>query len=383
MGGEMDGLRASGAAVGDTRRFETAMSRALGLAANGPLTGGNPQVGCILLDDAGNPIAEGWHRGAGTPHAEVDALSRLAPGQHPHTAIVTLEPCNHHGRTGPCSEALIAAGIRRVVYAVDDPGAVSGGGARRLREADVDVIGGVLAAEVERFLAWWLTAQRLGRPWITVKWASTLDGRAAAADGSSQWITGQAARADAHALRAVQDGIVTGTGTILADDPSMTARDAAGDLLPHQPIPVVVGARTIPAGARIRQHPAGLVEAGDLPLPALAAELYAQGMRRVMVEAGPRLTSAFLVAGLADELHVYLAPALLGGPGTAIGDLGIASIDGARRFELTDVRRVGDDLALTLRPGDGRREGSTSGVDSPASRTSGADVATSSPGGED
>jgi len=337
-----DGVRGTG------RDEVSAMRRALELAALGPLTGGNPRVGCVLLDADQHVVGEGWHHGAGTPHAEIDALSRLGSGT-PHTAVVTLEPCNHTGRTGPCAEALIAAGIRRVVYAASDPGPISGGGGDRLREAGVEVIGGVLADEAEAFLEDWLTAQRLGRPWITVKWASTLDGRAAAADGSSQWITGPEARADAHRLRAASDGIVTGTGTVLADDPSMTARDADGVLLPHQPVPVVVGARTIPAAARIRRHPAGLVEAGDLPLPALFAELYAQGMRRVLVEAGPTLTSAILAAGLADELVVYLAPKLLGGPGLALRYLGIDSIDRALDLELREVRRLGPDLALTLR----------------------------------
>jgi len=332
-----------------TRRYEVGVSRALALAANGPLTGGNPQVGCILLDDAGNPIAEGWHRGAGTAHAEVDALAHLRPGQRPHTAIVTLEPCNHTGRTGPCSEALIHAGIRRVVYAVDDPGAHSGGGAKRLRAAGVEVIGGVHAREVERFLDWWLTAQRRGRSWVTVKWASTLDGRAAADDGSSQWITSAEARADGHRLRATNDAILTGTGTVLADDPSLTARSASGELLIHQPVPIVAGTRPVPGDARIRRHPSGLVEAGGAPLRQILEDAHRRGETRVLVEAGPTLTSAIIREGLADELRVYLAPALLGGGGLAIGDLGIRGIDGAIRLELTEAQRVGPDLALTLR----------------------------------
>ncbi len=336
-------------AGGDARRYENAMSRALALAANGPLTGGNPQVGAILLDDAGNPIAEGWHRGAGTAHAEVDALSRVPVGQHAHTAVVTLEPCNHTGRTGPCSEALIAAGVQRVVYAVDDPGAHSGGGRERLEAAGVEVIAGVLRDEVETFIGPWLTAQRRGRSWVTVKWASSLDGRAAAADGSSQWITSPEARADAHRLRATHDAILTGTGTVLADDPSMTARDASGELLPQQPAPIVVGRRPIPKDAKLRRHPAGLTET-DAPLDAVLRDAFAQGRIRVLVEAGPTLTSEVLREGLADELRVYLAPALLGGQGTAIRGLGIHGIDAALRLDFTEVRAVGPDLALTLRP---------------------------------
>ncbi|MDQ4138059.1 MAG: bifunctional diaminohydroxyphosphoribosylaminopyrimidine deaminase/5-amino-6-(5-phosphoribosylamino)uracil reductase RibD, partial [Actinomycetota bacterium] len=169
--------------------FEQAMRHALALASHGPVTGGNPQVGCVLLDEQGVRVAEGWHRGAGTSHAEVDALSRLSASGRTDarglTAVVTLEPCNHHGRTGPCADALLTAGITRVVYAVADPGAESAGGAQHLADAGVEVIGGVLRDEVEDFLRPWLTAVRLGRPHVVVKWASTLDGRAAADDGTS------------------------------------------------------------------------------------------------------------------------------------------------------------------------------------------------------
>ena len=239
-----------------TTPYDAAMRRAFELAEQGPVTGGNPQVGCVLLDADGVTVAEGWHRGAGTPHAECDAMSKLpalgrahadgSPDASGLTAVVTLEPCNHTGRTGPCSEALLAAGIERVVYAISDPGHRSGGGAERLRDGGVIVDAGVLADEAEVFLHKWLTAVRRGRPWVTVKWASTLDGRAAAADGSSQWITGTAARQRVHEQRAASDAILTATGTVLADDPSLTARGDAGELMPHQPIPVVVGERADP-----------------------------------------------------------------------------------------------------------------------------------------
>lgn len=187
----------------DIAALESAMRRALVLAANGPTTGANPRVGCVILDASGTAVAEGWHRGAGTPHAEVDALARLtADAARGATAVITLEPCNHTGRTGPCSLALINAGVARVVYAVADPGVESSGGADRLRGAGVDVSAGVLADEVEPFLADWLVATRLGRPFVTLKWASSLDGRAAATDGTSRWITGPEARQDAHRRRA-------------------------------------------------------------------------------------------------------------------------------------------------------------------------------------
>lgn len=335
-------------AVRDTA-YDAAMRRALALASHGPIVGGNPQVGCVLIDDAGETVAEGWHRGAGTPHAEVDALSHR-PDARGLTAVVTLEPCNHTGRTGPCSEALIAAGVTRVVYAVSDPGHESGGGAARLRAAGVEVIPGVLADEVSQFLHVWLTAVARHRPWVTVKWASTLDGRAAASDGTSQWITGTAARQRVHEQRAASDAILVGSGTVLADDPSLTARGDGGELLPHQPLPVVVGERPVPADAALRRHPAGLLETGTRDLARVLAELDARGLRRVYVEGGPTLASAVIAAGYADEYAVYLAPALLGGDRLAVGELGIRTIDDARRLRVTDVEHLGEDLLILARP---------------------------------
>lgn len=326
--------------------YEAAMRRALVLAANGPSLGVNPQVGCVLLDAAGTIVAEGWHRGAGTPHAEVDALSQVedATGL---TAVVTLEPCNRTGRTGPCSEALIAAGITRVVFAVPDP---SGAGAGRLREAGVEVIEGVLAYEATEFLHKWLVAVRLGRPFVTVKWASTLDGRAAAADGSSQWITGTASRQRVHEQRAQSDAILVGTGTVLADDPSLTARGDAGELLADQPLPVVVGLRPIPGDAKLWEHPRGVLESGSRDLTEVLAWLFEQGIRRVFIEGGPTLASAVVAAGLADEYLIYLAPKLLGGPTLALGDIGVESIAQARELIITAVEQLGDDILITARP---------------------------------
>lgn len=326
--------------------YDAAMRRAFELAQQGPVVGGNPQVGCVLLDGSGAIVAEGWHRGTGTPHAEVDALSKVADARG-LTAVVTLEPCNHTGHTGPCSLALLQAGVARVVFAIPDPGRESGGGAQRLRDGGVDVIEGVLSQEAEQLLHVWLTAVRRGRPWVTVKWAQTLDGRAAAADGTSQWITGAAARQRVHEQRAAHDAILTGTGTVLADDPSLTARGDAGELLSHQPIPVVVGERPIPAGARLRQHPAGLIETGSRDLGAALADLHARGIRRVFVEAGPGLVTALVAGGYADEYAVYLAPTLLGGDRLAIDDLGIPTLGAALRLHVTSVEQLGSDLLLT------------------------------------
>lgn len=331
--------------MSDTQAFEAPMRRALDLAVRGPLVGGNPQVGCVLLDADGRIVAEGWHRGAGTPHAEIDALSKVTDADG-LTAVVTLEPCNHTGRTGPCTEALIAAGIGKVVFAVPDPGAESAHGARRLAEAGIPVVHGVLHDEAEALLHPWLEAMRRKRPWVVVKWASTLDGRAAAADGSSQWITGAAARQKVHEQRAQSDAILVGTGTVLADDPSLTARGDAGELMPDQPLPVVVGERAIPAGATLHTHPRGVLETRTRDLDAVFGDLHERGIRRVYVEGGPTLASAVIAAGYADEFAIYLAPALLGGPQLAIGDLGIPSMDAIRRLHIDAVEQLGDDLYL-------------------------------------
>ncbi|MBG6055500.1 diaminohydroxyphosphoribosylaminopyrimidine deaminase/5-amino-6-(5-phosphoribosylamino)uracil reductase [Salinibacterium sp. CAN_S4] len=346
---------------GTALAFEPAMRRALELAALGPATGVNPQVGCVLLDATGTIVAEGWHRGAGTPHAEVDALSKIDPvttvdplftadSRAGLTAVVTLEPCNHTGRTGPCSEALIDAGITRVVYAVPDPGVGSAGGAERLRTAGVEVITGVLTAEATEFQRAWLISTSLGRPFVTLKWASTLDGRAAAADRSSQWITGTASRQRVHEQRAASDAILVGTGTVLADDPSLTARGDGGELMDDQPLPIVIGERHIPGDAHLWDHPRGVLETGSRNLGEILEWLFGQGIRRAFVEGGPTLASAFIAAGLVDDYLIYLAPKLLGGDQLAIGDIGVSTIGEARELRITSVEHLGNDILLRARP---------------------------------
>ena len=336
-------------------QLESAMRRAIELAARGPSTGENPQVGCVLLDADGTIVAEGWHRGVGTAHAEVDALSKLAtvdghPDARGLTAVVTLEPCNHTGRTGPCSVALLAAGVAAVYYATSDPGPLAGGGAERLANGGVSVTGGLLQAEAEEFQHVWLTAARLRRPYITIKWASTLDGRAAATDGTSQWITGAAARQRVHEQREASDAILVGTGTALADDPSLTARGDAGELMEHQPTAVVLGDRPLPATARLRSHPGGLIEIPGHDLTGAMATLFSSGIRRVYVEGGPTLESALIAAGLVDEYAIYLAPALLGGDQLAVHDIGAASMPDIRRLSIRSVEQLGNDLLITARP---------------------------------
>ncbi|TDW30637.1 bifunctional diaminohydroxyphosphoribosylaminopyrimidine deaminase/5-amino-6-(5-phosphoribosylamino)uracil reductase RibD [Cryobacterium psychrophilum] len=333
------------------RSVDAAMVRAFAIAENGPATGINPRVGCVILAPDGRTLSEGWHRGTGTSHAEVDALSLLSPGQaRGATAVVTLEPCNHTGRTGPCASALIEAGISRVVYAVNDPGRCSSGGANRLRMAGVHVDGGLREDQGEAFLGDWLVAARLGRPFVTLKWASSLDGRAAAADGTSQWITGAAARADVHRRRSLAGAILVGTGTVLADDPSLTARADDGTLLPTQPVPVVIGRRSIPSDAAVHAHPHPPLRQLTDDLPAVLAELHARGIRTAFIEGGPTLASAFVAAGLVDEYLVYLAPTLLGGPRLALGDIGVATINDQRTLSIHSTDRLGDDILVIAHP---------------------------------
>ncbi|MDO8382734.1 MAG: bifunctional diaminohydroxyphosphoribosylaminopyrimidine deaminase/5-amino-6-(5-phosphoribosylamino)uracil reductase RibD [Microbacterium sp.] len=327
-----------------------AMGRAKELALLGP-RGINPQVGAVVLSPTGEVLSEGWHRGAGNPHAEIEALSHLSPADaHGATMVVTLEPCNHTGRTGPCAVALLEAGVSRVVYAVADPAERSSGGAERLRSHGVNVESGVRADEVTEMLDSWLTVVRLGRPFVTVKWAQSLDGRAAANDGTSKWITGPDARADVHRRRAAADAIVVGTGTVLADDPALTARLADGRLAESQPLPVVIGNRPVPRDAVLRKHPRGVLEARTQNLHQVLDDLRERGVQSVFVEGGPTLASAFVSAGLADRVLTYVAPVLLGGEKTAIGDIGVSTMAEARRLTLTGIERLGDDLLLITEP---------------------------------
>ena len=341
---------------------ESAMRHALELAARGPATGVNPRVGCVILSPSGDVLAEGWHRGAGTAHAEVDALTKLSGAASGATAVITLEPCSRTGRTGPCTEALIAAGIARVVYAVADPSEAASGAGNRLRAAGIDVESGVEADAARDFLRVWLTSVRLRRPFVSLKWAASIDGRSAASDGSSQWITSVSARRRVHEHRAAVDAILVGTGTVLADNPSLTARSSSGRLLEHQPVPVVVGVRPIPENAKLCQHPRPLIVAHTRDLTQVLADLFADGIRHVYVEGGPTLASAFVAAGLVDEYLIFLAPMLLGGDRLAIGSIGVGSIEEARALEFTSIEQLGPDIFVTARP---RSVGSPRAVDPP------------------
>ena len=328
-------------------KYEFAMRRALDLALNGPVFGVNPQVGAVILDESLNIVSEGWHKGAGTPHAEVMALSSL-PAVLPagYTAVVTLEPCNHTGRTGPCAQALIAAGISRVVFASADPGLESGAGAATLKAAGVEVISGVLEDEADDQSRVWLTSAQNQRPFVTLKWAQSLDGRAMAADGSSKWISGPESRAHAHLVRSQIDAILVGTGTVLADNPSLTARQEDGSLYSHQPLRVVVGNSMLPSDAKVFDSSSETIRVRNHDLTVLLADLYARGVKHLLVEGGPTVASAFVKANLVDEFVTYLAPQLIGGPGVAVTELGVESMSEAVKLQFLETKALGADLYI-------------------------------------
>ncbi len=314
-------------------------------------TSPNPPVGAVIVDQAGATAGVGATAPPGGPHAEINALREAGDRARGGTAYVTLEPCDHHGRTPPCSEALIAAGIATVVYAVDDPNPLAGGGAERLRAAGIEVRSGLLADEASAGpLRAWLHRQRTGRPHLTWKFAAGLDGRSAAADGSSRWITGPEARARVHAERAHLDAIVVGTGTVLRDDPQLTARRPDGTLAPHQPVRVVVGMREIPPNARILDDAAPTRHLRTRDPHAVLTAL--DDLDDVLLEGGPTLAGAFLAAGLVDRVQAYLAPVLLGAGPAAVQDAGVGSIEQALRFRRESVETIGPDLLLTLVPAD-------------------------------
>lgn len=333
-----------------------AMRRALELAATpGVPLHPNPRVGCVLLSPDGEIVGEGFHHGAGTPHAEVEALAAAGDRARGATAVVTLEPCNHTGRTGPCSQALLAAGVARVVVAQRDPNPAASGGLEVLAAAGVETDAGMLAEESTALNAAWTFAHQQGRPFVTWKFAATLDGRSAASDGTSRWVSSAAARADSHLLRARCDAMLVGTGTVESDDPHLTVRDDEGVLASEQPLRVVMGERDVASDRRVLDDAAPTVHLRTRdPLAALQS-LYADHDRHhVFFEGGPTLAAAFLKAGLVDDVVAYVAPKLLGSGSSAVGKLGIRTIDKALRLELADATVVGTgedaNVRLTLKP---------------------------------
>ena len=316
------------------------MRRAVELAAGARRrTSPNPWVGCVVVASDGTTY-EGATQPPGGAHAEVEALAAAGAAARGATLYCTLEPCCFHGRTPPCTEAVVAAGVARVVVAVEDPDPrVAGQGVAALRAAGIEVEVGPGAAEVRAQLAPYFKHRSTGRPWVVLKLAATLDGRTAAPDGSSQWITGEPARADAHRLRAESDAVLVGAGTVRADDPSLTVRLAEGD----DPRRVVLG--TAPAGARVL--PALEVEG---PLESVLDDLGSQGVLQLLVEGGATVAHAFHQAGLVDRYVLYLAPALFGGDdarGLFAGS-GAPTMAELWRGRLVGLERLGDDIRIEL-----------------------------------
>jgi diaminohydroxyphosphoribosylaminopyrimidine deaminase / 5-amino-6-(5-phosphoribosylamino)uracil reductase len=358
-------------AFGDADRLH--MARALELARRGLYTTDpNPRVGCVLVRQ-GSVVGEGWHERAGGPHAEAAALLAAGGAARGATAYVTLEPCDHHGRTPPCSLALIDAGVSRVVYTIDDPNpAVAGNGAARLRAQGIAVESGLMAAEAEQLNAGYLKRRRTGRPYVRVKVAASLDGRTALASGESRWITSKVARADAQHFRARSSVVLTGIGTVLADDPAMNVRIEESR---RQPLRAVLDSslRTSPESRIVNRQGAVLVlgvhdhpqrhealqrKGAEVALvperegrPELGAVLDLLGrreMNEVWVEAGATLAGAFVREKLFDELVVYLAPTLLGPDARPLLDLpALAQLEDRIKLRFTECEPVGGDLRIT------------------------------------
>lgn len=336
----------------DVPAEEAAMRAALAAAEEiVGATSPNPPVGCVVLDATGEVVGTGATQPPGGPHAEVMALREAGQRAVGGTAVVTLEPCAHTGRTVPCAEVLRDAGIARVVHAVSDPNPAAAGGARSLAEAGVQVSSGLLAAEVAAGpLRSWLHFARTGRPHVTWKYAASLDGRSAAEDGTSQWISSPESRAQVHRLRARADAIVAGTGTVLADDPRLTARSPDGAPAAHQPLRVVVGQRPVPPGARVFDDAAPTVRIIEHDPVAVLAELAARDVVEVLLEGGPTLAGAFAAAGCIDRVLAYVAPVLLGSGAAALGPAGVGSISQAWRLYVEETTMCGPDVRISAVP---------------------------------
>ncbi len=348
---------------------QSLMERAVALARNSLfLSDPNPRVGCVIARD-GNVLAEGWTQPAGQAHAEIHALSQAGEAARGADVYVTLEPCSHTGRTGPCTEALVAAGVKRVFAATGDPNPlVAGQGFERLRGAGIEVHVGLCEAAARAVNRGFLRRVAGGRPWVRLKLGATLDGRTAAADGASRWITGEGARADVQRWRARSSAVVTGIGTVLADDPSMNVRlDGAA----VQPLRVILDSHgRIAAGARILSVPGrtlvvttGAAPAGAGECVALASEdgrvgieplltlLAGRDCNEILVEAGPTLSGAFAASGLVDEYVIYLAPSILGDAGRGMFRLGRhLALAESLKLEFTDVTMIDRDIRILARP---------------------------------
>lgn len=360
-----------------------ALRAALDAAALSPISA-NPRVGAVLLGADGHLLATGYHRGAGTPHAEADTLAQARAQAHETTGatcVVTLEPCAHEGRTPSCARALIDAGVARVLYAVPDPHDVASGGADMLRAAGIEALTWEKAvpgagindtAEAQALNRRWFAALRGERPIVTAKIAQSLDGRVAAADGTTRWITGPEARHAGHTLRGRVDAVLAGTGTVLADDPSLTARTPDGELLEYQPLRVVIGESEVPADVSVRGSDGRFLHLRTRDLRGALQDLRREhGVEHLLLEGGPRLIGAALAADLVDDLFVHLAPTVLGEGMSTVPPLGIGTL--ADRIDLEilpgTVRMAGRDLLLHAVPrADGTRTTSAPTADRDAAR---------------
>jgi len=323
-------------------RAETAMARAINCARLGlGKTFPNPIVGAVITSATGEVLSEGFHQGG--DHAEVIALNSVKEIPAGSIIFISLEPCNHHGKTPPCVDAIIDSGIKKVVYAVSDPNPIASGGAERLRAAGIEVESGIGEEQARLENRAWLTKMELGRPRITWKIASTMDGKVAASDGTSKWITGDLARTDVARMRSQVDGIVTSTATVIADDPLLTSKGFG-----KNPVRIVMGATPLSAKMQISGDAAETVLIKSRNFDDLLSLAEERGFNELLIESGPTFGTALLRANLVDEIVLFQAPMLLGSGTPSIGDLGITNISGRLDFEISDVEMIGSDLKITL-----------------------------------
>ena len=318
---------------------QSALEEALALAQSPDApVGPNPRVGAVIINSVGRVVGRGYHRGAGTAHAEVVAIAQAGHEARGSTIVVTLEPCDHVGRTGPCTQAIIEAGLSKVVYAMSDPNPISGDGKKRLQEAGVEVVADVAPEAATAINEQWVKAVSRSRPWVTFKLAISKDNIITAPRGG--WFTSEESRRDVHELRAHNQAVIVSTQTVVSDDPSLTVRMVPVE---HQPIRVIVGRREIPHGAAVRDGQARLLHLTTHDPQDVLSVLWDQGINRVLVESGPTMGKAWLSAGVVDEVLIYIAPVVFGqGPvGFLEGDL----VD----FTLTETAQIGPDVRLRLR----------------------------------
>ena len=324
------------------------MQRAIALSEKGlGRTAPNPIVGAVIIGTDGSVIAEGFHdRQSSADHAEVVALKIAGDKARGATMVVTLEPCNHTGTTPPCTQAIIDAGIKAVVYAVADPNPTASGGASVLKAAGIEVVAGVGVDEAAYSNRAWLTKIIKGRPFITWKVAATLDGKVAALDGTSKWITNEASRADVQKVRRSVDAIMVGTQTVIADDPHLIPRDG---LTGGNPLRIVCGTQELPKGAQVLDSAAPTQVIASKDLEVVAAELLATGVNHILLESGPTLASAMLHACMLDELMIYQGPSLLGAGKNFVADLGALTLDHAMKMPRVSTETFGDDVKSVYR----------------------------------